>query len=313
MCAQTSIVKTGREPHCIWMLAGVVKHKTCTLDYECAQCSFDRALFRVADENRIRRQQGEQPAGRRGAIVSWQEMLKRWPLWKRPCLHHLKARIGFRACTHDYMCGQCDFDQYFNDPFTVFATMCPLEAFDIQGVRLPQGYYLHRGHCWVSLEEGGIIRVGFDDFALKVLAPFEQVDVPLIGKPLSRDAAAVTVGRGPHRARFLSPVSGVVTDTNPQIRENGCRAGTDPYTDGWVLRVYVPNLRQDLQALMIGEQASDFLKTEIERLFGLIEANVGPLAVDGGRLARDIFGCLPQLGWDTLTTTFLRTGADEGG
>jgi glycine cleavage system H lipoate-binding protein len=245
--------------------------------------------------------------GRRGAIVSWQENLKRLPLWKRPCLHHLKGRIAFRACTHNYLCGQCDFDQYFNDPYTVFAAVHPLEALDIHGIRLPQGYYLHPGHCWLNIEEGSTVRVGFDDFALRMLAPFDRVEAPLIGKPLRRDAAAIAAGRGSYRTRFLSPVNGVVVAMNAALRENGCRAGTDPYADAWVLRAYVPNLRQDLQTLLIGDQASAFLEGEIERLYDLIEEKAGPLAADGGRLGQDLFGCLPQLGWDALVSAFLRT------
>jgi glycine cleavage system H lipoate-binding protein len=307
MSSPTLSATKGGERHCIWMQAGVVRRKACGLDYECAQCNFDRALCRVAAENQTRRLRGEAPQGRRGAIVSWQENLRRLPMWKRPCLHHLKARIAFRACTHDYMCGKCDFDQYFNDQYTVFATVRPIDALEIHGIRLPQGYYLHCGHCWVSIEEGSTVRVGFDDFVLRALAPFERVEAPLVGKPLHCGAAAIAVGRGAHGALFLSPVSGVVTDTNPRLRESGCRAGIDPYTDAWVLRAYVPNLRNDLKGLMIGEQASGFLAGEIERLYDLIEEKAGPLAVDGGHLGHDIFGCLPQVGWDTLVAAFLRT------
>jgi len=306
MNLQTSATVNRGEPRCIWMQAGVVKHKVCALAYECAECRFDRALRRIASENRTRRLQGELPPGRRGAMVDWQERLKLLPQWKRPCLHHLKGRIAFRACTQDYLCSRCDFDQYFNDRYTVFATVRPVDALNIGGVRLPQGFYLHRGHCWVNIEEGSTVRVGFDDFAFRVLAPFDRVEAPLMGKQLRRDSAAIGVGRGAHRARFLSPIEGVVTDMNPRLRESGCRAGIDPYTDGWVLRAHAANLREDLHGLMIGDQASEFLEGEVERLHGLIEEKAGPLAVDGGHLGQDIFGHLPQIGWDALVAAFLR-------
>jgi len=307
MNLQTSSIVNRGEAHCIWMQAGVVKHKACTLAYECAECRFDSVLRRIASENRTRRLQGELPRGRRGAIVPWQERLKLLPLWKRPCLHHLKGRIAFRACTQDYLCGRCDFDQYFNDRYTVFAAVRPVDALNIGGVRLPQGFYLHRGHCWVNIEEGSTVRVGFDDFALRVLAPFDRVEAPLMGKSLRRDSAAIGVGRGAHRALFLSPIEGVVTEMNPRLRESGCPAGIDPYTDGWVLRAHAPNLRQDLSALLIGDQASEFIEGEVERLHDFIEEKAGPLAVDGGQLGRNIFGHLPQLGWDALVAVFLRT------
>jgi hypothetical protein len=98
-----------------------------------------------------------------------------------------------------------------------------------------------------------------------------------------------------------------VTEINPRLRESGCRAGVDPYTDGWVLRAHTLNLRQDLSALMIGDQASEFIEAEVDRLHRLIEEKAGPLAADGGHLGHDIFGHLPQLGWETLASIFLRT------
>jgi hypothetical protein len=58
---------------------------------------------------------------------------------------------------------------------------------------------------------------------------------------------------------------------------------------------------------MIGEQASGFLDQEIERLYQVIEEKTGPLATDGGHIGSDIFGQLPQLGWETLASAFLRT------
>lgn len=292
---------------CIWMKAGVVSRRLCNSRYDCAACRFDRALRRVANENRRQRHQGQPTAGKRGRIVSWREKLRELPTGKRPCLHSLKERIDFRACLHDYLCGNCEFDQYFNDQFTVYAVVRPVDVLDIHGVRLPQGYYLHRGHCWVKLEENGEVRVGLDDFALRVLGPFGRIEAPLIGKEMRQSAAAIDVQRGDYAARVLAPVEGIVTEINPKLRDQGDRAAADPYGEGWVLRAYAPRLRDDLRALMIGDEARDFLDSEIAQLHQLIEEKAGPLATDGGQLASDIFGHMPQLGWQTLVGAFLRT------
>jgi glycine cleavage system H lipoate-binding protein len=303
-----ALTTVGRgETPCIWTQAGVVAGKACRRAYDCTACSYDRALRRTARENRLLRSRGNLPAGRRGAIVSWKEKLRTLPPRQRPCVHHLKRRIGFRACRHDYLCGNCEFDQYFNDQHTVFAVVRPVNMLDVKGVRLPQGVYLHRGHCWVSVEEGNAVRVGLDDFALRLLAPFDRVEAPLLGKPLQQGAEAILALRGAHRARIQAPVSGVVTDVNPALREKGCPAGVDAYTEGWTLRAHVADLRNDLKALMIGEQATGFLDGEVERLHELIEETAGPLAVDGGTLGTDIFGHLPDLGWERLTAAFLGT------
>lgn len=298
---------TNQAAPCIWMQAGVVKRRACRSGYECSACRFDRALHRESRRNQALRQRGEIPPGRRGALVSWKERLMELAPARRPCVHHLKGQITFRACNQEYICSTCDFDQYFNDQFTVFTVARPVDLLSVKGVRFPQGYYLHRGHCWVSLEEGTCVRIGLDDFALRVFGPLERIEAPLLGKRLERDTAAIQVGRGLHAAGVLSPVSGVVTGVNPHLREKAGRAGADPYADGWVLKVRTDNLRADLPGLMLGEQASNFLDGEIERLFQEIEAKAGPLAADGGYLGTDIFGHQPELGWEALVRTFLRS------
>jgi hypothetical protein len=49
------------------------------------------------------------------------------------------------------------------------------------------------------------------------------------------------------------------------------------------------------------------LEGEVARLYELIEEVAGPLAADGGDLSHDIYGHMPQLGWERITKTFLKT------
>ena len=58
---------------------------------------------------------------------------------------------------------------------------------------------------------------------------------------------------------------------------------------------------------MIGDQAREFIDQEVDRLYEFIEETAGPLAADGGYLGDDIFGNLPQIGWQKLIREFLRT------
>ena len=302
-------INTASENHapCIWMQAGVVRHKFCDIDYQCEACRFDRALRRTARENSRLRQLGEIPQGKSGRIVYWKDRLRELAAWKQPCLHHMKGRIDFRACTHDYQCGNCEFDQYFSDQYTVHAVVRPVDVLDIKGFKIPHGYYLHRGHTWVKIEEGSTVRVGLDDFALRLLGPLDRVDAPLLGKEVKQDRDDILLSRSSNTARVQSPISGVVTDINPELRERGSLANQDPYTQGWVMRLHSQNLRQDIKNLMIGEQASQYLDGEIDRLYEVIEEEAGPLAADGGYLGDDIYGNLPQTSWQKLTRLFLHT------
>ncbi len=304
----TKRIKSGNTSPCIWMQAGVVRRKHCSLRYECTACRYDRLLQRTADTNQRLKAQKVTPAGKRGRIVSWREKLKERPQWNRPCLHHMKQRIDFRACINEYSCSDCDFDQYFHDQFTVFATVHPVDLVDVEGFRIPQGYYLHRGHSWIKIEEENTVRVGLDEFTLRLLGPIDRIDAPLIGKTLQQGRPDITLRRGDKTARLLSPVSGVVTACNVGLRDQeGKVESRDAYAEGWIVRAHSKDLRRDMKDLMIGDETTTFLRSEIEQLTAVIEETAGPLAADGGHLGDDLYGKLPQLGWNRLTRMFLRS------
>jgi glycine cleavage system H lipoate-binding protein len=234
------------------------------------------------------------------------QAMKTLPLSQRPCLHHLEGRIPFKPCTNDYHCSRCEFDQYFEDEFSVHAVVRPVEVMEVEGCRVPQGYYLHQGHAWVKIEEGSSVRIGIDDFALRLLGPLDRVETPLMGKAVAQGDPQVAVTRGEHHARLLSPLSGVVTAVNAKLREQGHLANDDPYTEGWVMTLHSKDLRREIKGLMIAEQSAKFLEQEVERLHHLIEEVSAPLAADGGTLGKDVFGAMPQLGWERLARSFLR-------
>ena len=98
-----------------------------------------------------------------------------------------------------------------------------------------------------------------------------------------------------------------MTAVNPQVREEGKQAAQNPYAGGWVLRVHAADLRTDLKNLLIGNETETFLKNEIKEVHKVIEDVAGPLATDGGFLGSDIYGSMPELGWDNLTAKFLRS------
>jgi glycine cleavage system H lipoate-binding protein len=291
---------------CIWMQVGVVGYKFCQSDYLCSVCRFDRALRRAAEQNDKLRKLGKTPKGKKGKIVFWKEKLKELPVWKRPCLHHMKRRIGFRACTNEYLCGNCEFDQFFDDQYAVHAVVKPVDVLDIDGFKIPQGFYLHKGHTWVKIEKDQTVRVGLDDFALRMLGPLDRIEAPLMGKEVKQERPDIIINRGEHEAKVLSPVSGVVTDINPSLRDKGMLANEHPYSKGWVLRIHTKNLRDDIRRLMISSETKDFLKQEVGRLYQVIEETV-PMAADGGNLGDDIYGKMPQIGWKKLTKLFLHT------
>ena len=306
---QNRVLNRPRErvPCCIWMQAGVVARKLCFKDYNCPDCRYDKVMKSTSDKNKRLLRAGRTPQGKRGRIISWKDKLKELPTWKRPCIHNMKGHIDFRACTNEYNCANCEFDPFFSDQYTVIATVKPVDYLEIKGFKVPQGYYLHRGHSWLKIEEGSEVLVGMDDFALRLLGPLDRIESPLIGKEMHQDQPDISLFRGQNKANVLSPVSGIVTSINSRLRETGRIANDDPYAEGWLAKVHTKNLRQDLKNLMINRETEHFMAREVENLYDLVEETSGPLAADGGYLGQDIYGSMPQIGWKNLTTLFLKT------
>jgi hypothetical protein len=62
-----------------------------------------------------------------------------------------------------------------------------------------------------------------------------------------------------------------------------------------------------MNKLMTDQNSLAWINEEVSHLENMIEEVAGPLAADGGHLADDIYGNLPDLGWDKLTKKFLKT------
>ena len=295
------------QPACIWMQAGVVKRKICSHEYQCTTCRYDRVLHRQAENNRQLKSQGITGSTKRTRIISWKEKLMEQPVSSRPCLHHMKARIDFRACNNAYRCADCEFDQYFDEQFSVHATLKPVSLIDIEGFKFPHGIYLHPGHTWLKIEEDNTVRVGLDEFILRTLGPLNRISMPLLGKKVQQDQPDITLIRGSNVVKVRSPISGVVTAANPEMTTLPEFGQADAYANGWILRVHTDNLREELKNLKMGTETRDYIGEEVKRLYTEIEEVAGPLAADGGHLADDICGKLPQLNWTKLARMFLRT------
>jgi len=220
---------------------------------------------------------------------------------RRPCKRHVEGYIGYRPCTHDYRCDDCEFEQFFLDHYRVHAVVQPVDTIKIRGFDVPQGYYFHAGHTWAKVEGDQTVRIGLDDFAFKALGPFDRLDVPLIGKEIHQDRPAVTVYRDGHRSAVLSPLSGIVTAVNQDLLEDARAAFDHPYADGWLLTAHATALRSDLKQLMIDQETKRFMRKEVDELFGLIEETLGPMPNDGGDIRGDLYGEAPEIGWDRLS------------
>jgi glycine cleavage system H lipoate-binding protein len=277
---------------CLWMQAGVVESKTCGNFYDCTTCKYDQGMRKQVEK---------------GKQLSWQDAMRRRPGLERVCRHTLTRRIEKRTCAYNYECSTCDFDQFFEDVWATKTGSQPHDMHNVKGFNVPSGSYFHNGHTWARMESGGVIRVGMDDFSLKLLGKADAFDLPLMGKELSQGRVAWGLKRDANLADVLSPVDGVIVEVNGRLREKPVMANQDPYGDGWLFVIRNQDTKGPFKRLMDDTLSLDWMAAEVEKLEGMIESVAGPLAADGGYIVEDIYGNLPALGWRNLTKTFLKT------
>lgn len=277
---------------CLWMQAGVTKFKNCNNFYDCGTCKYDLGMKKQVEK---------------GKQTSWQDIMRRRPGVERSCRHSLTRRIEHRICSFNYNCSSCDFDQLFEDIWTAKTKNIPFERQNVSGFDVPMDYHFHNGHTWARIESGGTIRIGLDDFALKLLGKADAFDLPLMGKELDKDCVGWGLRRQENQADVLSPVGGVIVEVNEKVRDNPEIANREPYEDGWLFMVRTPDVKKSVEKLKSDADSLHWMRGEINKLEDMIEGVAGPLAADGGYLQNDIYGHLPDLNWNLLTKTFLRT------
>uniref|UniRef100_A0A7V4LD02 Hydrogenase iron-sulfur subunit n=1 Tax=Desulfobacca acetoxidans TaxID=60893 RepID=A0A7V4LD02_9BACT len=181
------------------------------------------------------------------------------------------------------------------------------ELEEVFGLKIPLGRYYHRGHAWVALEGGGMVRVGMDDFSQKLLGPGDAFALPDPGQEIIREDKALAFFRGSEKAPILAPFSGVVEAVNPKVLARPDLTHHDPYGDGWLLLLAPTTPEPDLKKLVTGPQSVEWIRDETERLVGMLDSSVGATLHAGGSLIDDVYGHYPDLGWANLVKEFLRS------
>jgi len=177
----------------------------------------------------------------------------------------------------------------------------------VSGVRVADNYYHHVGHSWVQPLQDGWVRIGIDDFTSKVFGPADPINLPPVGDFLMQGEVGWVLIRNGHEAPMQSPVSGVVFAVNDRIKDHPEIIHNDPYGQGWLFLLNPVSLKIDMKALCLGKKCFQWVENEIQNLQKFLGPECDRLAATGGDLIDDIFGHFPEIDWDQLVKTFLRT------
>lgn len=99
-------------------------------------------------------------------------------------------------------------------------------------------------HEWVRVE-GDVAYVGITDFAQGELGDIVYVEVKTIGETVEKDAVFGTVEAVKTTSDLFMPITGEVLAFNTALASDGddnpALINTDPYGDGWIVKIKIAN------------------------------------------------------------------------
>ncbi len=104
-------------------------------------------------------------------------------------------------------------------------------------------------HEWIKLESGNIALVGITDFAQSELGDIVFVEIETAGQELGANDIFGTVEAVKTVSDLFLPVAGKVIEVNPALNNNPELLNSDPYGEGWLIKLEVSN-PSDIETLL---------------------------------------------------------------
>ncbi|MBK7433353.1 MAG: glycine cleavage system protein GcvH [Chitinophagaceae bacterium] len=120
----------------------------------------------------------------------------------------------------------------------------------------PENLRYTKDHEWVLLE-GDTATVGITEFAQGELGDIVYIDINSKGKALAAEEVFGTVEAVKTVSDLFLPVAGTIIEVNPALEAKPELVNTDPYGEGWMVKMTVSN-PADVANLM---NAADYAAT----------------------------------------------------
>jgi len=129
-------------------------------------------------------------------------------------------------------------------------------------MNIPQELRYTKEHEWILLDDGVAI-VGITDFAQAELGDIVYVELPEVGTSLASMDAFGNVESVKSVSDLYAPISGVVADVNIRLGDAPELLNSDPYGEGWLLRLE-PKDVAEVDGLLSPEEYSEYIGAETE-------------------------------------------------
>ncbi|HEU4522201.1 MAG TPA: glycine cleavage system protein GcvH [Thermoanaerobaculia bacterium] len=124
----------------------------------------------------------------------------------------------------------------------------------------PEDNRYAKSHEYVHVE-GDVGTIGITDYAQKELGDVVFVELPQVGAQLDATDELGSIESVKAVSELFSPVSGEVIEVNEALSDKPELVNTDPYGDGWMVRVRL-SAAEEADELMSAEEYEEYIEKE---------------------------------------------------
>ncbi len=127
---------------------------------------------------------------------------------------------------------------------------------------VPEDLHYSKDHEWVRVDGDQAI-VGITDYAQDSLGDVVYVELPKADEEFAANESFGSVESVKAVSEVFSPVTGVVVKINESLADEPENVNSDPYGEGWMIRVKMSN-PAEVDSLLTAAEYEDFTKAESE-------------------------------------------------
>lgn len=127
---------------------------------------------------------------------------------------------------------------------------------------VPEDLHYSKDHEWVRVE-GDVAIIGITDYAQNSLGDVVYVELPKNGETFAANESFGSVESVKAVSEVFSPVSGSVVQMNESLNDEPEKVNSDPYGEGWMIRLKMEN-PGEVDSLLTAAEYEDFTKAEKE-------------------------------------------------
>lgn len=116
-----------------------------------------------------------------------------------------------------------------------------------------------KDHEWIMVEDNQIAKIGITDYAQKQLGDIVFVDLPALGKIVSKGSEAAVVESVKAASEVYAPIDGEIILVNDKLTGDPALVNNKAESDGWFFKLKMTDASQ-LNELMDEQTYKAYLK-----------------------------------------------------